>query len=238
MGVSHLQLRFASRSASELCDQVARVRRRGRPAPRPARALVATRKDTRCRCSRCARTSGRRRSGRVDARHLRAPRSSRCSGPTRNGFDFLVLSEHHGIDDGWMPAPLTIAASILAMTERAPVLLSAVDPAVARPDPHRRADRGDRQRVPGPALDRLRRGLPRRRVRDGRRRPRASRQDPRGAGRRDAAGVDRRAVRVARAHGARHAQAGDATAPDGARRRGSARGGARAPPACGCRCCR
>ena len=42
-----------------------------------------------------------------------------------HGFDFLVLSEHHGIDDGWMPAPLTIAASILAMTERAPVLLSA-----------------------------------------------------------------------------------------------------------------
>jgi alkanesulfonate monooxygenase SsuD/methylene tetrahydromethanopterin reductase-like flavin-dependent oxidoreductase (luciferase family) len=42
-----------------------------------------------------------------------------------HGFDFLVLSEHHGIDDGWMPAPLTIAASILAMTERTPVLLSA-----------------------------------------------------------------------------------------------------------------
>jgi alkanesulfonate monooxygenase SsuD/methylene tetrahydromethanopterin reductase-like flavin-dependent oxidoreductase (luciferase family) len=42
-----------------------------------------------------------------------------------HGFDFLVLSEHHGIDDGWMPAPITIAASILAMTERAPILLSA-----------------------------------------------------------------------------------------------------------------
>ncbi|MGH8979321.1 MAG: LLM class flavin-dependent oxidoreductase [Acidimicrobiia bacterium] len=42
-----------------------------------------------------------------------------------HGFDFLVLSEHHGIEDGWMPAPLTMAASLLAMTERAPVLLSA-----------------------------------------------------------------------------------------------------------------
>jgi len=42
-----------------------------------------------------------------------------------HGFDFLVLSEHHAIDDGWMPAPLTMAASLLAMTERAPVLLSA-----------------------------------------------------------------------------------------------------------------
>jgi alkanesulfonate monooxygenase SsuD/methylene tetrahydromethanopterin reductase-like flavin-dependent oxidoreductase (luciferase family) len=42
-----------------------------------------------------------------------------------HGFDFLVLSEHHGIDDGWMPAPLTMAASLLAMTERVPLLLSA-----------------------------------------------------------------------------------------------------------------
>jgi alkanesulfonate monooxygenase SsuD/methylene tetrahydromethanopterin reductase-like flavin-dependent oxidoreductase (luciferase family) len=42
-----------------------------------------------------------------------------------NGFDFLVLSEHHAIDDGWMPAPLTMAGMLLAMTERAPVLLSA-----------------------------------------------------------------------------------------------------------------
>src|SRR5262245_5154722 len=40
-------------------------------------------------------------------------------------FDFLVLSEHHGIDDGWMPAPVTMAASILAATQHSPVLLSA-----------------------------------------------------------------------------------------------------------------
>jgi alkanesulfonate monooxygenase SsuD/methylene tetrahydromethanopterin reductase-like flavin-dependent oxidoreductase (luciferase family) len=42
-----------------------------------------------------------------------------------HGFDFLVLSEHHGIDDGWMPAPFTMAAAVLGATERAPVLLSA-----------------------------------------------------------------------------------------------------------------
>lgn len=42
-----------------------------------------------------------------------------------HGFDYLVLSEHHGLDDGWMPAPLTIAAAVLGMTGRAPVLLSA-----------------------------------------------------------------------------------------------------------------
>jgi alkanesulfonate monooxygenase SsuD/methylene tetrahydromethanopterin reductase-like flavin-dependent oxidoreductase (luciferase family) len=42
-----------------------------------------------------------------------------------NGFDFLVLSEHHGVDDGWMPAPLTIAAAALGATKRAPVMISA-----------------------------------------------------------------------------------------------------------------
>jgi alkanesulfonate monooxygenase SsuD/methylene tetrahydromethanopterin reductase-like flavin-dependent oxidoreductase (luciferase family) len=41
------------------------------------------------------------------------------------GFDFLVLSEHHGVDDGWMPAPLTIAAAVLGATQRAPVMVSA-----------------------------------------------------------------------------------------------------------------
>ncbi len=29
-----------------------------------------------------------------------------------HGFDLLVLSEHHGIDDGWMPAPLTMAGDV------------------------------------------------------------------------------------------------------------------------------
>ena len=38
----------------------------------------------------------------------------------QHGFDSLVLSEHHGVDDGWMPAPLTMAAAVLARTERAP----------------------------------------------------------------------------------------------------------------------
>ena len=43
----------------------------------------------------------------------------------RNGFDLLVLSEHHGIDDGWMPAPLTIAGVVLGRTTRARVMVSA-----------------------------------------------------------------------------------------------------------------
>jgi alkanesulfonate monooxygenase SsuD/methylene tetrahydromethanopterin reductase-like flavin-dependent oxidoreductase (luciferase family) len=42
-----------------------------------------------------------------------------------HGFDSLVLSEHHGVDDGWMPAPLTMAAAVLARTARARLMISA-----------------------------------------------------------------------------------------------------------------
>ena len=41
------------------------------------------------------------------------------------GWDMAVLSEHHGIDDGWCPAPLTIAGLILGSTQRIPVFVSA-----------------------------------------------------------------------------------------------------------------
>jgi alkanesulfonate monooxygenase SsuD/methylene tetrahydromethanopterin reductase-like flavin-dependent oxidoreductase (luciferase family) len=42
-----------------------------------------------------------------------------------NGFDLLVLSEHHGIDDGWLPSPLTMAGVVLGQTARARVMVSA-----------------------------------------------------------------------------------------------------------------
>jgi alkanesulfonate monooxygenase SsuD/methylene tetrahydromethanopterin reductase-like flavin-dependent oxidoreductase (luciferase family) len=41
------------------------------------------------------------------------------------GWDMAVLSEHHGIDDGWLPAPLTMAGLILGATPRIPVFVSA-----------------------------------------------------------------------------------------------------------------
>jgi alkanesulfonate monooxygenase SsuD/methylene tetrahydromethanopterin reductase-like flavin-dependent oxidoreductase (luciferase family) len=41
------------------------------------------------------------------------------------GWDMAVLSEHHGIDDGWLPAPLTIAGVILGGSPRIPVFVSA-----------------------------------------------------------------------------------------------------------------
>jgi alkanesulfonate monooxygenase SsuD/methylene tetrahydromethanopterin reductase-like flavin-dependent oxidoreductase (luciferase family) len=43
----------------------------------------------------------------------------------QHGWDFAVVSEHHGLDDGWLPAPVTMAAVIAGMTERIPILLSA-----------------------------------------------------------------------------------------------------------------
>ena len=43
----------------------------------------------------------------------------------KHGFDLLVLSEHHCIDDGWQPAPLTMAGVVLGRTKRARVMVSA-----------------------------------------------------------------------------------------------------------------
>lgn len=44
----------------------------------------------------------------------------------QQGWDFAVVSEHHGLDDGWLPAPITIASFVAGMTDRIPILLSAV----------------------------------------------------------------------------------------------------------------
>jgi alkanesulfonate monooxygenase SsuD/methylene tetrahydromethanopterin reductase-like flavin-dependent oxidoreductase (luciferase family) len=42
------------------------------------------------------------------------------------GLDFVVLSEHHGTDDGYMPAPIPLAGAILGRTERISVNIAAV----------------------------------------------------------------------------------------------------------------
>jgi alkanesulfonate monooxygenase SsuD/methylene tetrahydromethanopterin reductase-like flavin-dependent oxidoreductase (luciferase family) len=42
------------------------------------------------------------------------------------GFHLAVVSEHHGMGDGWLPAPLTVAAAIAAATKQIRVFLSAV----------------------------------------------------------------------------------------------------------------
>ena len=33
-----------------------------------------------------------------------------CAWADEHGFDFVALSEHHGVEDGYLPAPVTLAA--------------------------------------------------------------------------------------------------------------------------------
>lgn len=42
------------------------------------------------------------------------------------GFDLLVLSEHHGADDGFLPSPLVMAAAMAGATRRIPLNIAAL----------------------------------------------------------------------------------------------------------------
>jgi len=44
----------------------------------------------------------------------------------RVGFAFLVLSEHHGSPDGYLPSPLVMAAAVAARTERISIQVAAM----------------------------------------------------------------------------------------------------------------
>ena len=44
----------------------------------------------------------------------------------QHGFTSVVLSEHHGVDDGYLPAPLALAGAVLGRTQRAMVSVSAL----------------------------------------------------------------------------------------------------------------
>src|SRR5262249_5684862 len=49
-----------------------------------------------------------------------------CAWADEQGFDLVVLSEHHGVDDGYMSAPLTLAAAIAGRTSRVQINIAAV----------------------------------------------------------------------------------------------------------------
>jgi alkanesulfonate monooxygenase SsuD/methylene tetrahydromethanopterin reductase-like flavin-dependent oxidoreductase (luciferase family) len=49
-----------------------------------------------------------------------------CAWADEQGLDFVVLSEHHGVDDGYLPAPLTLAAAIGGRTQRIRITIAAV----------------------------------------------------------------------------------------------------------------
>jgi alkanesulfonate monooxygenase SsuD/methylene tetrahydromethanopterin reductase-like flavin-dependent oxidoreductase (luciferase family) len=44
----------------------------------------------------------------------------------RLGFDFVILSEHHGVDDGYLPAPVTLAAAVAGRTKRIAINIAAI----------------------------------------------------------------------------------------------------------------
>jgi len=44
----------------------------------------------------------------------------------KNGLDMVVLSEHHGAEDGYLPAPLTMAAAVAGRTRRIGINIAAL----------------------------------------------------------------------------------------------------------------
>src|ERR1041385_5816349 len=49
-----------------------------------------------------------------------------CAGADEHGFDFATVSEHHGVEDGFLPAPVTMAAAIAGRTRRIGINIAAI----------------------------------------------------------------------------------------------------------------
>ncbi len=49
-----------------------------------------------------------------------------CQWADERGFGVVALSEHHGVDDGFMPAPVTLAAAIAGRTKKLQINIAAV----------------------------------------------------------------------------------------------------------------
>ena len=49
-----------------------------------------------------------------------------CAWADEHGLDIIVLSEHHGVTDGYLPAPLTLAAAIAGRTKKIRINIAAV----------------------------------------------------------------------------------------------------------------
>src|SRR5262249_4654973 len=49
-----------------------------------------------------------------------------CAWAESQGFDVVALSEHHGVDDGYLSAPVTLAAAIAGRTKRLQINIAAV----------------------------------------------------------------------------------------------------------------
>src|SRR6185295_12292034 len=49
-----------------------------------------------------------------------------CAWADEHGLASVVLSEHHGVDDGYLPAPVTLAAAVAGRTHRIGITIAAV----------------------------------------------------------------------------------------------------------------
>lgn len=56
-----------------------------------------------------------------------------CEWAESLGFESVTLSEHHGVDDGYLPSALTMAAAIAARTKTMRIRIAAVLPALYHP---------------------------------------------------------------------------------------------------------
>jgi len=54
----------------------------------------------------------------IDHRGMYREILDQCAWADRMGFDTVVLGEHHGTDDGYLPAAATLAAAIAGRTSR------------------------------------------------------------------------------------------------------------------------
>jgi alkanesulfonate monooxygenase SsuD/methylene tetrahydromethanopterin reductase-like flavin-dependent oxidoreductase (luciferase family) len=64
--------------------------------------------------------------GRATHAELYAACLDQCAWAEAQELDVIVLSEHHGVDDGYLPAPLTLAAAIAGRTRRINITIAAV----------------------------------------------------------------------------------------------------------------
>jgi alkanesulfonate monooxygenase SsuD/methylene tetrahydromethanopterin reductase-like flavin-dependent oxidoreductase (luciferase family) len=51
---------------------------------------------------------------------------AQCAWADERGFSSVVLSEHHGVEDGFLPAPLVFAAAVAGRTSRVLITISAL----------------------------------------------------------------------------------------------------------------
>src|SRR2546423_13841568 len=49
-----------------------------------------------------------------------------CAFADEHGLDFVVLSEHHGVEDGFLPAPVTMAAAVAGRTRKIGITIAAI----------------------------------------------------------------------------------------------------------------